>query len=418
MSEEKKEKVAKETLASVQVDPATPTRAKSGGGKLLQSLILGAVVGIAAASWRSASKGKHFLGMRYLSTKAEESVTAGTGTVVAPPRRRLDEIEEDIDRLYTGLEKVAMETKRAATLNTQRQLKAGPGPDAAKLEGSLAELKRDQGTSRQLLLKLERDLESHVEKTSDGFQDAIQALSIMKDRITDFESKVAQLEEWNGSVESITERLDAVESERQTYLRAKDDQERRLGQVDRRLDTISGETAALSEDLRSLRTESIESSGTLNERLRREIDSLEIDDLRASLRSVEDEVAQYKASGGGQGVAQGEGQGHGMSREEGEEAEGVSGALASEVTAIKTDLAGTSAGMERLEREVGELAASMESIQRTNKFSLFLHKFYISLHKYTEEKEATLQDVFSKYDGDCDGALSGDELQRMLADLV
>ena len=69
-------------------------------------------------------------------------------------------------------------------------------------------------------------------------------------------------------------------------------------------------------------------------------------------------------------------------------------------------------------REVGELAASMESIQRTNKFSLFLHKFYISLHKYTEEKEATLQDVFSKYDGDCDGALSGDELQRMLADLV
>ena len=50
--------------------------------------------------------------------------------------------------------------------------------------------------------------------------------------------------------------------------------------------------------------------------------------------------------------------------------------------------------------------------------SLFLHKFYISLHKYTEEKEATLQDVFSKYDGDCDGALSGDELQRMLADLV
>ena len=92
-----------------------------------------------------------------------------------------------------------------------------------------------------------------------------------------------------------------------------------------------------------------------------------------------------------------------------------SSAVEEEVAAIREALEGTTAGMRKLE---GELSEVIGSIQRQNKFSLFLHRFYIALQGRLHDRRSSLQDFFSAFDGDCDGALSASELLRMLEDLV
>jgi len=89
-----------------------------------------------------------------------------------------------------------------------------------------------------------------------------------------------------------------------------------------------------------------------------------------------------------------------------------------EIGAIKAALDGTQQSMQRLEEELSQVTASLESIEQSNKFSLFLHKFYLSLHKHMDETGTSLQDVFVPFDANRDGCLSSAELEEMLCELV
>ena len=314
-AEQGRQKEGTAVTKTVVTDVVSPRQAPGGGG-LRNSLLLGVAVGVAASvsvfdatekekikrsslhsplakktdrrsgspqsflKLKSKAKEKHNR-MHYLSTSAEDSTVLSVPKHSMPTQSvefalnsntgvRLDEIEEDIDRLYTGLEKM-VEESRQTNERVNRAVATSSGQSekgsTERLERDLSIVNEEQRNSRQLLSELERKLEevsrgatqqenkidSHVDKTTEGFQDAIEALGIMKEKIENFESKLEQLEHWgSGSTDAIAERLNEVEKERWVYLESAEEQSKRMDEFGRMLEDLSDKSSFLSDEVEQL----------------------------------------------------------------------------------------------------------------------------------------------------------------------
>ncbi|UPQ99726.1 starch binding domain-containing protein [Chloropicon primus] len=387
---------------------------------------------------KSKAKEKHNR-MHYLSTSPGDSAVLSVPQPSTPAQSvefalnsnsgvRLDEIEEDIDRLYAGLEKM-VEESRKTNQRVNRAVATSSGQsekvDTERLERDLSIVNEEQRNSRQLLSELERKLEevsrgateqenkmdSHVEKTTEGFQDAIEALGIMKEKIENFESKLEQLEHWGSgstdtTMDTIAERLDEVEKERWVYLESAAEQTKRIDEFGRVLEDLSDKSSFLSDEVKQLKLSTEETKGIARESggILRDILSREVS---ASARRDPNLPDLGEAPAGVNDAA-------GL----GDQGKEETTAMELEVASIKEALESTQQGMRRLEKELSEVRGSVQTMVDTNRFSIFLRKFYIALQKHLEENALSLQDVFSKYDRDKDGSLAGGELVRMLEDLL
>ena len=180
---ENKPSTAPRKMEVARVAAPEMARAPPGGG-MGGSVALGVAAGVVAAALFKLKKQRCLEKMRYMETAVEPVVMdAAAGPVQAA---RIEDMEEDIDRLYDGLEEVARERRKRASLTTLARAEGSPGK-AAELEREVSRVAGEQRASRELLVKLERELgelagdrdrqggrlDSHVDKTARGFQDAI-----------------------------------------------------------------------------------------------------------------------------------------------------------------------------------------------------------------------------------------------------
>ena len=345
---------------------------------------------------------------------------------------------EEIERLYAGLEKMArdnrvLQTKLQVKLQESNERERASEPQDEQLKQTLANVEDEQRQCRILLKRMESDiqelaegrreqqetLDEHIVNTSAGFQDAIEALSIMKEKISDFEAKVSELGNWNGAAADITGKLDEVKKEQDLYLQVSNTQAVKMGEISQRLEVVSKESSSLSQDIADLRKSSQETKALVRENrelsksLKDEFDSFDLQEMQGQI-----ENAVKSTSEGLDALSSMSLQVAGYDSESSETKKNPIEPIEVELNEMRQALSGTQESMRKLEEELSGVAESMAAMQQTNKFSLFLHKFYLSLHKHLEENALTLQQVFSQYDGNKDGALSGEELTGMLKDLV
>ena len=88
--------------------------------------------------------------------------------------------------------------------------------------------------------------------------------------------------------------------------------------------------------------------------------------------------------------------------------------MAAESSAMLDSIPGLDA-VQGLASSVQKIEESVNAIERSNSFSLLLHKFYLALK---ERRELSIHDVFKRYDHDADDTLTGEEFLRMLGDMM
>ena len=487
----KKAAASRKTISSVSIpvpssgtEPVVQSNQSGGGAPYYQSIFFGVALGIAASlgakrkrrrrtlkppqqqsteargkedgsnvntatNSNSSGKSNRHAKMQYLQTPTEKKYSLSTVDASSLQKQRLEEIEMHIDKLYSGLDKMAEENKRALFLRRSRPAMGGGGSGnnqselilQKKLGQGLERVEDEQRSCRKLLAKLEKDfegmvveknqmdgdLDEHIKKTSAGFQDAIQALSVMKDKLGEFESKISQMEmegsgsgpSVSGSVDVIVSKIEAVQKEQ---VQSAEEQASKMGEVSLKLEQMSDKSSLVMQELEDLKRSSKESetlareSSELSRSLKRDLDSIDLKHMRSQV-----DLAVERTNTSPQGLANQGSYNDDDSRrgaKDKEEEDSQIPAIEQEINAIKGALEGTRESMKMLGDELSNVTESIHSIKQTNKFSLFLHDFYSSLHTHMAKNNYTIQEVFGSFDGDKDGFLSGNELLQLLEVLV
>ena len=389
----------------------------------------------------SSNSNKRHVKMQYMQASTENKYSVSPVDSSSLQKHRLEEVEKHIDKLYSGLDKMAEENKRSLLLHRSRPSSVGTSATGVvvgknkdytevqkKLGEGLERVEDEQRRSRRLLAKLEKDFEGlamdkkqtdgefdeHIKKTSAGFQDAVQALSVMKDKIGEFEAKLSQMEsrDWGsgsgGSVDVIVTKLEAVQREQ---IQSAEEQASKMGEVSQKLEEMSDNSSLVMQELEDLKRSSKESetlareSSELSRSLKRDLDSFDLEHMRSQVDLAVERTTKGLAATPQESVA--------YDSRRGAEENQIP-AIELEINAIKGALEGTRESMKMLGDELSNVTESIQSIKETNKFSLFLHDFYSSLHTHMAKNNYTIQEVFSSFDGDKDGFLSGNELLQLL----
>jgi Ca2+-binding EF-hand superfamily protein len=247
----------------------------------------------------------------------------------------------------------------------------------------------------------------------------------MKDKLGEFESKISQMEmehgsgsgsSVSGSVDVIVNKIESVQKEQ---VQSAEEQANKMGEVSLQLEQMSDRSSLVMQELEDLKRSSRESetlareSSELSRSLKRDLDSIDLNHMRSQV-----ELAVERTNASPQGLGEGSYNDDSRRGAKDEEEDSQIPAIEQEINAIKGALEGTRESMKMLGEELSNVTESIHSIKQTNKFSLFLHDFYSSLHTHMAKNNYTIQEVFSSFDGDKDGFLSGNELLQLLELLV